>query len=115
MDTKIKKNPKNEIEELTQIFENFQNLKESQIEGGIEINYEEIYRKNEMLKHFNRRIMECNRLCIKYPEIENMLYEEQTCLNNCQRKILEVEGVVKKYMNQLKANNINSPHLNPNV
>ena len=114
MDTNKKKNPKNEIEELNQIFENFKNLKETQLDN-IKINYEEAYTKNEMLKNFNRRIIECNKLCIKYPEIKTMLYEEQTCLNNCQRKIIEVEGVAKKYMNQLKANSINSPYLNQNI
>jgi hypothetical protein len=114
MDTKNKKNPKNEVDELNQLFENFKNMKQTQLENS-DINYEEEYTKNEILKHFNRRIIECNRLCIKYPEIENMLFEEQNCLNNCQRKIVEVEGVVKKYMNQLKANSANSPYFNPNI
>ena len=52
-----------------------------------------------MIRHFNKRIILCNQLCITHPQIKRILYEEEDCLNTCQRKILEVEAVVKKHMN----------------
>jgi hypothetical protein len=108
--TQEQKKPKNEFQEINKLFEEFEKTKETH--KDINVNYYEVYRRNDMLKNFNQRIIECNRLCIKHPEIEVMLYEEQSCLENCQRKILEVDAVVKKYMNSIKANNINSEYLN---
>lgn len=103
------KKVKSEVEELNEIFAKFQKGVENyqDIEG---INYEEIYRKNEMVKHFNNRIIQCNKLCITHPEIKMLLYEEENCLNTCRRKNLEVEGVVKKYMNTLNMTNQLNPY-----
>ena len=104
---------KNEIEEINEIFEKFQKHVENYDDKKI-IDYEEVYRKNEQISHFNKRIIECNKICIKFPEINQVLYEEQKCLDSCQRKILEVEGIVKKYMNELKVGKFDSPYINPN-
>jgi hypothetical protein len=100
---------KNEIQEIDQIFENFQKFAINY--ENREINYEEIYKRNELIQHFNRRILECNNLCIKHPEINTLLYEEEKCINNCQRKILEVDTIVKKYMKELNID-IESPYIN---
>jgi hypothetical protein len=106
-----KKKLKNEISELNEVFSEFQKFAENL--DNQEINYHEIYIKNEMIKHFNRRILECNRICIKHPEIKQILYEEQKCINSCQRKFLEVESVVSKYFNELQVGKFDSPHINP--
>lgn len=104
---------KNEIQELNEVFETFEKMIDEKYDK--EIDFEETFRKNEQMKHFNRRLMECNKICIKHPEISQLLYEEQFCLNNCQRKILEVENVVAKYMNEVKVAGSISPYLNPFV
>jgi hypothetical protein len=51
------------------------------------------------------------RLCIKYPEVGEMLFEEENCLTNCQRKIKEVQHVVKELMNELSIKNNSSEYL----
>ena len=104
---------KSEIEEINKIFEKF--IKHVENVDDIELDYEEVYRKNEMIRSFNKKVLECNNLCIKYPEINKFLYEEQKCLTNCQRKIMEVNTIVGKYFNELKAGKFNSPYLNPNI
>jgi hypothetical protein len=101
---------KNEIEEIDEIFENFQKFAINY--ENREIDYEEIYKKNELINHFNRRILECNNLCIRHPEINTLLYEEEKCLNNCQRKILEVNSIVGKYMKELNIDSLESPYIN---
>jgi hypothetical protein len=40
-----------------------------------------------------------------------MLYEEETCLNNCQRKIKEVQNVVRNLMDELNIRNSKSDYL----
>ena len=104
---------KTEVDEVNEIFDKFQKHIEN-LDDKI-IDYEEIFRKKEMLKHFNRRILECNRICLKHPEIDQLLYEEQKCLTSCQRKIFEVESVVAKYIDEIKAGKFDSPYLNPDA
>jgi hypothetical protein len=50
---------KNEFEELNAVFESFEKSRDETM--AKEINYTEIYRKNESLIHFNKRLIECNK------------------------------------------------------
>jgi hypothetical protein len=53
------KKPKNEIDDLNKLFNDF---KEKHEKERLEIpDYQEIYLKNEVIKHFNRRVIECNK------------------------------------------------------
>jgi hypothetical protein len=53
------KKPKNEIDEINKLYDT---LKEKNLKERSEIpDYQEIYLKNEMIRHFNRRVIECNR------------------------------------------------------
>jgi hypothetical protein len=106
---KSPKKPKNEIEEMNKTFDLI--VEKYEKERLTVPDYTEIYLNNEIIKHFNKRIIECNKVCIKYPEINELLYEEETCLNNCQRKIKEVQNVVKSLMNELNIKNSKSDYL----
>ncbi len=52
-------NKKNEIDEMEQAFLRFTKLREFEFETIP--NYNEIYKRREALKHFNLRILECNK------------------------------------------------------
>lgn len=110
-------NPKNkktnEIQELNEIFEKFQKQLDS-YDKIQDVNYAEMYKNNEMLNHFNKRVLLCNKLCITHPEIKRMLYEEESCISSCHRKIMEVEGVVAKYMKDLSFKELQTKYLDPN-
>jgi hypothetical protein len=100
---------KNEIEEMNQIWDKFVEQIDN-YDKVQQIDYEEYIKKVEMMRHFNNRILRCNEICITRPDIKYLLYEEDTCLTSCQRKILEVEGVVKKYLNGLNLKNSLNPY-----
>ena len=107
---KVPKKKKIEIEELNEIYEKIEkSRKEKMMEN---LDYESYYLMNERHKHLNKKIIECNNLCLKHIEIPIFLYEEQYCLDNCVRKMQEVESIVSDYMDELKINDMESNFIN---
>ncbi len=50
-------------------------------------------------------------MCIKHPEIKELLYEEEYCIKKCKDKIKEVENTIKALMNELNIKSVSSDYL----
>lgn len=65
------------------------------------------------MKIHNKKIIECNRACLKFFNTRETLYEEENCLNSCLRKIKEIENYINIQIKDWGLYDLESQYVNP--
>lgn len=65
------------------------------------------------MKIHNKKILECNRACLKFFNTNETLYEEESCLKSCLRKINEIENCIDNHIKEWGLYDLESQYVNP--